>query len=181
MPHQDLSNLMNNIGTIYRKSDMFKVAEEFFLKSIAERKAKSPNNKLMLYSSYFELGICQKQQKKYEESLNHLNIALNYTSEGIGKAVNVHKEICLLYEEQEKYGEALAHYEKLSEEYEAKGMSQGYIYERVSKIHDKIGNSVQAARFSNKAYRLYMLAGDERKLSGLSGSLSLNAPFINQL
>ena len=96
---QDMSSLLNNIGTIYHKSGMHKVAEDFFLRSINERKAKSPNNKNMLYSSYFELAICQKELKKYDDCIKHLNIAYNYTSEGIGNSAKVLREICLLYEE----------------------------------------------------------------------------------
>jgi hypothetical protein len=40
--------------------------------------AKSPNNKLMLYNSYFNLGVCQKRMGKSGESLKNLGISWNY-------------------------------------------------------------------------------------------------------
>lgn len=68
----------------------------------------------MLYNSYFNLGVCQKKCLKLEESLNALFIALNYAFDGFGKKIDVLNEICVVYEEQQKWGEALCYYEKLS-------------------------------------------------------------------
>ena len=56
-----MSNLLNNIGIIYKKLSMFKTAEEYFIKSLQERKRKSPNNKQMLYVTHYELGVCLKE------------------------------------------------------------------------------------------------------------------------
>ncbi len=43
----------------------------------------------MLYCSYFNLGICQKKNNKFEDSLNNLFIALNYATDGFGKKIDV--------------------------------------------------------------------------------------------
>ena len=51
-PEVDCSSLLNNIGLIYKKSGMYKIAEEYFFESINERKEKSPENERMLYQSY---------------------------------------------------------------------------------------------------------------------------------
>ena len=97
MPEEDKSNLFNNIATIYRKSQMYSQAEEYYVQSINERMLKSPNNKQMLYNSYFELGLCQREEGKFEESLKNFNLALNYTYEGIGSELKVLKEMCIAY------------------------------------------------------------------------------------
>ena len=86
---EDVSSLLNNIAMIYLKCEMYKTAQQYFIESINQRKAKTPNNKAMLYNSYFNLGICQKKIKKLEESLNNLLIALNYAYDGFGKKVDV--------------------------------------------------------------------------------------------
>ena len=87
---------------------MFKVAEDFFQRSLDERKTKSPKNKAMLHNTYFELAMCQKKQKKFDECITGLNIAYNYANEGYGNTTKVLKEICLLHEEEGKYSEALS-------------------------------------------------------------------------
>jgi tetratricopeptide (TPR) repeat protein len=125
---EDVSNLLNNIALIYLRCQMFKQAEAYFKDAIQERKLKSPNNKHMLYNSYYNLGVCQKKMKKLEESLNNLVIAWNYAFEGHGKKIDVLTEICQVYEIQGKWSEALNHYEKLSEEFEGLGKPQGIIY-----------------------------------------------------
>lgn len=65
-PSEDSSNLLNNIALIYLKCEMYKNAEDFFTRSIEERKVKSPNHKTMLFNSYFNLGICRRFLGKYD-------------------------------------------------------------------------------------------------------------------
>lgn len=50
------------------------------------------------------------------------------------------------------------------------------IYERVSKIHEKIGNGLLAAKFAKEAYKLYNSVGDERKMSELLSELMKPVP-----
>ena len=53
IPEENISNLLSNIATIYKKSDMYKQAEEYFTLSIAERRLKSPFQKQILFNCYF--------------------------------------------------------------------------------------------------------------------------------
>lgn len=69
----------------------------------------------MLYTSYFHLGFCQNKNGKYQDSISNLFIALSYASDGYGKKIDVYYELCIAYEESEKWAEALSYYEKLSE------------------------------------------------------------------
>ena len=68
---------------------MFKTSEDYLIQSINERKSKSPENEMMMYRSYLELGGCQKELEKYEDSYNNLIFALNFAKKGIGKISNV--------------------------------------------------------------------------------------------
>lgn len=81
------------------------------------------------------------------------------------------KEIAKIYEIQERWDEALTYYEKISDECERKNQFQGYVYERVAKIHEKIGNFHTSAKFLKKAFNEYRIEGNERKMSDLSSSI----------
>lgn len=72
---------------------------------------------------------------------------------------------------QSKWSEALTYYERLSENYDLMQKPQGPIYERVSKIHLKMGNVILASKFAKNAYKEYRAAGDERKMSEISNSV----------
>ena len=109
-PEVDCSSLLNNIGLIYKKSGMFNIAEEYFLESINERQEKSPENERMIYQSYLEMGICQKELKKYDESINSMRFALNYAKNGGGSIITVLKEMAKIFEIQQKWIEALNYY-----------------------------------------------------------------------
>lgn len=85
IPEEDKSSLLNNIGSIYRKSMMFKTAEEYYVLSINERRLKSPFNYQMLYTSHYELAIVQREQGKLDSSLKNLDLAFNYTQDNKNK------------------------------------------------------------------------------------------------
>ena len=150
---------------------MFKTSEDYLIQSINERKSKSPENEMMMYRSYLELGGCQKELEKYEDSYNNLIFALNFAKKGIGKISNVLQELANLYEVQKRWDQALSYYEQLSDEYEKEKRYQGFIYERVAKIHQNMGNFEVESKFMLKAHNEYRLEGDERKMSDISGSM----------
>lgn len=46
-------------------------------------------------------------------------------------------------------------------------ISQGYIYERVALVHQKLGNQVEHDNFMSIAYEEYRRDGNQRKMSDL--------------
>ena len=53
-------------------------------------------------------------------------------------------------------------------------MDSPYIYERVSKIHEKMGNMQMANKFAVYAYKFYVRDGDCRKASEISRTATFN-------
>ena len=76
---------------------MYKIAEEYFFESINERKEKSPENERMLYQSYVQMGICQKELGKYEESINSMLFAESFAKNGGGSYITVLKEMANIF------------------------------------------------------------------------------------
>lgn len=66
----------------------------------------------------------------------------------------------------------MKYYEKMSDEYERKNQSQGYVYERVAKIHERMGNFQTCKKFEKKAFDEYRHDNNERKMSDLSNRLN---------
>lgn len=77
--------MLNNLGMLYTQSRMYDVAEKYFVDSIEERRKKSPDSSYLLYSSYLQLGNCQKETKKYNEAISNYRLALDgFASRGFG-------------------------------------------------------------------------------------------------
>jgi tetratricopeptide (TPR) repeat protein len=86
---------------------MFDVAERYFLQSIDERKLKSPDNAFLLYSSYLQLGNCQKNSGKLHEAVASLQLALNFAERGFGSEAETLYQLASIYEMLEKWEKAL--------------------------------------------------------------------------
>ena len=93
----DCSNLLKNIGVIYFRTGMYEQAESYFELSINERKVKSPENEDALLSTYLKIGLSQKEQGRYEESLNNLLFAYNISEKGYSLHDQILKELAKIY------------------------------------------------------------------------------------
>lgn len=87
----DLSNTYHNVGNIYMREKMYQIASKYFQMSIEERKSKSPEAELPLFYSAFKLGVSQKLEQKYQESIQTLLYALSFAERGVGDIVQVYK------------------------------------------------------------------------------------------
>lgn len=58
-PQMDCSPLYSNIAGIYLKAGMPEAAEGYYLKALAERKAKRPSQRELLLHCYRRLGKAQ--------------------------------------------------------------------------------------------------------------------------
>lgn len=88
---------------LYAQSRMYETAEKYFLQSIEERKLKSPENAYLLYSSYLQLGNCQKCSEKYTEAISSLQLALNFAERGFGSQAETLYLLASIYEILEKW------------------------------------------------------------------------------
>ena len=167
-PEVDCSNLLNNLGMLYAQTRMFDTAEKYFLQSIEERKLKSPENAYLLYSSYLQLGNCQKCSEKYTEAISSLQLAQNFAERGFGSQAETLYLLASIYEMLERWNEALNCYEKLSQSDTKKGL----LFERAAYAHRAMGRLCDYERFIEKAFESYREERNERKVSELLPALA---------
>lgn len=72
----DCSPLLNNIANIYFNSEMFAIAEKYYLEALAERENKRPEAKELIFYAHYKLGLAQMKQFKYTQALENLGKAL---------------------------------------------------------------------------------------------------------
>jgi tetratricopeptide (TPR) repeat protein len=106
-PEIDCANLLNNLAMLYAQSAMYETAERYLLKSIEERRLKSPENSNALYLSYLHLANCQKHVRKYLEAIGSLSSALALAGRGFGSEGETLLQLAGLYEMVEQWTDAL--------------------------------------------------------------------------
>lgn len=150
-------NAVNNQGMVYYFYGDYEKANEVII-NILERCKKEKDNQLLAVS-YSNLGLINKEQKRYKEALGRMKLSTAYydsISDIQGKSATLMNQGIIYYEHLEEYDKAIGLYQevvKIKEQIrDIKGLVHAYC--NLASIHFDIGQHQKSEIYAKKGLEI---------------------------